>query len=110
MHIEPRRGTLKRLKNMGNVFKMLLKLIYINGVIFSQINLITPRAQREWGVIWLKKKNLGVCVIFRTETPISKKFSTLVGAIIRTILKKKFLILDTPFEFYNEIATTLFKN
>ena len=74
------------------LFKMLLiKLSHLNNLhLTKKLGVrITPRAQREWGVIWLKKKNLGVCVIFRTETPIPKKFSTLVGATIRTILKKK---------------------
>jgi hypothetical protein len=39
-HIEPRRGNLKRLKIWVNFCKILLKLIYPNGIIFTQLNLI----------------------------------------------------------------------
>jgi hypothetical protein len=38
--VEPRKGTLKKLKIWVNICKMLLKLIYLNGIIFSQKNLI----------------------------------------------------------------------
>ncbi len=47
-HIEPCRGTSKiNLKIWVNVCKMLLRLIYLKGVFFSQINLIKSIFRKE---------------------------------------------------------------